>query len=339
MSGVTYVSRSETLTDRIAFLQLVGPDLSAIEDRLNVEITSSVRTINSLSGYVLTAGGKRLRPAVVTLAARTICDSPPMDRLITVAASVELVHMATLVHDDVVDDTATRRGQPTANAVFGNGVSVLTGDFLLAKAMRLLAVDGDLRIIRTVSDITTEMSEGEVLEILATGDPEISLETYYEILHKKTAAFVAGCCRCGAILGEADDEANNGLTTYGHRLGMAFQIADDLLDYTGDPELTGKPVGSDLRDGRATLPFLLALESASATERKQLLRWFAVEDMSESAMNEIVAILHAKGALERTRQIAQQYIEEANRALGKLPPSPARDCFFALTQYVIERDR
>ncbi len=339
MSASTYISPSPGLTPATAFLEMVQPDLAAIEARLNEEISSEVREVNGLSGRVLTAGGKRLRPALVALSARAVRPEPDRERLTTIGAAVELVHMATLVHDDVVDDTATRRGQPTANAVFGNGVAVLTGDFLLAKAMRLLAIDGDLRVIRAVSDITIEMSEGEVMEILATGNPNISLDHYYEILHKKTAAFVEGCCRCGAIMANADPEVEATLAECGYRLGMAFQIADDLLDYTGDPEITGKPVGSDLRDGRATLPFLISISNASQADRETLLGVFGDSAMEECVVDRVVRMLERSGSFEETRRAAREHVEKAEQLLKRLPPSAARDCFEALTSYVIQRDK
>ena len=339
MSVTTYIAATTTLTPATSFLEMVQPDLANIEARLNVEISSDVHQINRISGRVLCAGGKRLRPAMVALSARAVNCNPDRERLTTIGAAVELVHMATLVHDDVVDDSATRRGQPTANAVFGNGVAVLTGDFLLAKAMRLLAMDGDLRVIRAVSEITVEMSEGEVMEILATGDPSISLDHYYEILRKKTAIFVEGCCRCGAILGGARPDAEATLAEYGYRLGMAFQIADDLLDFTGDPEITGKPVGSDLRDGRATLPFLLALADSCPTDRDTLLAVFGDACLEECAVERIVRLLDRCGALQRTRDIARGHVEKAEAVLHELPPSAARDCFSALTDFVIQRDK
>jgi octaprenyl-diphosphate synthase len=337
MSAATYISRAPETTPQTAFLDLVRPDLVAVETRLNTEIVSDVRTVYSLSGHVLCAGGKRLRPAMVALSARAIDAAADSARIETVGASVELVHMATLVHDDIVDDTAIRRGHPTANAVFGNGVAVLTGDYLLAKAMRLLAVDGDLRIIRTVSDITIEMSEGEVMELEAAGDPNLDQAAYYEILRKKTAVFVEGCCRCGAILAGADPEEENALARYGYHLGMAFQIADDLLDYSGDPGVTGKPIGSDLRDGRATLPLLYALEEA--VESHRLLKLFGDAALPESAVREVVESLDSAGILDRVRAVAAHHVEQAAAALGQLPKSPARSCFQALTDYVIQRDR
>jgi octaprenyl-diphosphate synthase len=339
MSATTYVSKTPDLTPATAFLEFVQPDLAAVEERLNEEITSEVRKVRALSDHVLSAGGKRLRPAMVALSARAVNPEPDIERLTVVGASVELVHMATLVHDDVVDHTATRRGKPTANAVFGNGVAVLTGDFLLARAMRLLAQDGDLRVIRAISEITIEMSEGEVMEILATGDPRITQEHYSEILRKKTAVFVEGCCRCGAIVGCASPEHEAALAQYGCHLGMAFQIADDLLDYTGDPLVTGKPIGSDLRDGRATLPFLLALNEAHAADRDLILTAFGNAALDDAAVEDVVRVLERYDVCDRTRAAARSHVEQADAALSTLPPSRARDCFAALTDYVVQRDR
>ncbi len=326
-------------TGAAAFLEWLQPELEMIEEHINAEIASDVREICNLGGHVLRAGGKRLRPAMVVLSARAVNPEPNVQRMVTIAASMELVHMATLVHDDVVDNTAIRRGRPTANAVFGNGVAVLAGDFLLAKAMRLLALDGDLRVIRTVSDITTEMSEGEVMEILATGDAGITPGHYFEILRKKTAVFVDGCCRCGAIVGGATPEQEAALAEYGYHIGMAFQIADDLLDYTGDPRVTGKPVGSDLRDGRATLPLLIALSEASPTSRDTLLQVFGRDPLDPADVAKVVDIMQECDAFEHTRAIARRHVQQAELALATLPASLARDCFAALNQYVIQRDK
>jgi octaprenyl-diphosphate synthase len=323
----------------VSFLDHVRPDLDAIETRMNADLGSDVRTVYVLTRHILNAGGKRLRPAMVALAARAVNPDVSRERLATVGAAVEFVHMATLVHDDVVDNTATRRGKPTANAVFGNGIAVLSGDYILARAMRLLALDGDLRVIRTVSEITIDMSEGEVMEIAATGKADLPLADYFEILRKKTAMFVEGCCRCGAIVAGADDRLEDALANYGYRLGMAFQIADDLLDYTGDPSITGKPRGSDLRDGRATLPFLLGLESATPAQRKRLMAAFGNAAMDDAGVLEVCDLLAAHNAFDRTREAARNHVERADAALALLPPSTARDCFAALTDFVVQRDR
>ncbi len=334
---------SDIPTPATSFLDFVRRDLENVEARMNADLGSDVRTVYSLTRHILNAGGKRLRPAMVALAARasvTVEGSQVNEeRLATVGAAVEFVHMATLVHDDVVDNTATRRGKPTANAVFGNGVAVLSGDYILARAMRLLAIDGDLRVIRTVSEITVEMSEGEVMEISATGRADLSQPDYFEILRKKTAVFVEGCCRCGAIVAGADEQTETALADYGYRLGMAFQIADDLLDYTGDPEITGKPRGSDLRDGRATLPFLLALEAVTENERAELMAAFGNSNLDDANVLKMCDLISRYGCFDRTRDVAQDQVEKAEAALSLVAPSPARDCFMALTEYVVQRDR
>ena len=332
-------ARRSSAGSKASFLEFVRADLEAVEARMNEDLGSDVRTVYSLTKHLLNAGGKRLRPAMVALSARAVFPGTSRERLATVGAAVEFVHMATLVHDDVVDNTATRRGKPTANAVFGNGVAVLSGDYILARAMRLLAVYGDLRVIRTVSEITVEMSEGEVMEIAATGNSALPLSDYLEILRKKTAMFVEGCCRCGAIVAGAEPAMEEALASYGYRLGMAFQIADDLLDYTGDPAITGKPRGSDLRDGRATLPLLLALETVDPRERAALLDAFGNANSDDVTVEAVCAILEQHGAFDRTRAAAREQVDLAEQALSVLPPSSARDCFTALTDYVVQRDR
>ena len=321
------------------FLDFVRPDLEAIEARMNADLGTETRTVHALTRHIMNAGGKRLRPAMLALAARAIAPNIPSERLATVGAALEFVHMATLVHDDVIDNTATRRGKPTANAIYGNGVAVLSGDYILARSMRLLALDGDLRLISVVSEITVEMSEGEVLEIGATNNANLPMADYLEILRKKTAVFVEGCCRCGAILADADETQEAALADYGNRLGMAFQIADDLLDYTGDPAITGKPRGSDLKDGRATLPLLLALQTATPDEKQSLLAAFGNAELDDAGVQAVCAILTRHNAFDRTRDAAREQVEKSEQALALLPPSTARDCFAALTDYVVQRDR
>lgn len=326
-------------TPIITFLEFVSPDLEAVEERMHADLGDDVRTVSDVTRHLLQAGGKRLRPAMVALAARAVDPEAPRHRIADVGAAVEFVHMATLVHDDVVDDTAIRRGKPTANAVFGNGIAVLSGDYILARAMRLLTLDGDIRIIRTVSEITVDMSEGEVMEIRATGNPNLSMDIYLEILRKKTAVFVEGCCRCGAMVAGGDFAIQETLAQYGCALGMAFQIADDLLDYTGDPIITGKPRGSDLRDGRATLPFLLGLSEATSIERKTLLSAFSNPNLRDSDVFEVCDILAQYDCFERTRAAACEQVALSSSALELLPPTPARACFEQLTDFVVQRDR
>ncbi len=337
MSAPLHVINFSTTASAASLLDFVRPDMDAVEARMNAEVGSDVRAISDLTCSLLQAGGKRLRPAMVALAARSWQANASRERIAMVGAAVEFVHMATLVHDDVVDRTSMRRGRPTANAIFGNGTAVLSGDYLLARAMRLLAIDGDLRIIRSVSEITIAMSEGEVMEIAATGVPDLPLAVYFEILRKKTAVFVEGCCRAGSILAGANDEVSDALAQYGFGLGMAFQIADDLLDYNGEPSLTGKPVGSDLKDGRATMPWLIAMQEATAAERKCLLAAFGNSTLDDDGVQDVVDTLASHDAFNRTRETAREYVEKAHAALSMLPYTPARECLEALTDYVVQR--
>lgn len=330
---------SAAVAPMIAFLEFVSPDLEAVEERMDADLGDDLRTVYDVTRHLLLAGGKRLRPAMVALAARAVKPDAPRERIAVVGAGVELVHMATLVHDDVVDNTATRRGKPTANSVFGNGVAVLSGDYILARAMRLLTLDGDIRIIRAVSEITIEMSEGQVMEIRATGDPNLPMDDYLEILRKKTAVFVEGCCRSGAMVAGGTEAVQEALARYGYAIGMAFQLADDLLDYTGDPAITGKPKGSDLKDGRATLPFLLGLEAVNSKERAQLLGAFGKPDLPDSEVLAICETLERYDCFERTRAAACSYLNETDAALAVLPNTPAKACFERLTDFVVQRDR
>lgn len=318
-------------------LELILPDLQAVEERIQQEISSSVRTIWSLGEHVLSSGGKRLRPALVCLSAHAT--GVPFDRrrLVPLAAAAELMHTATLIHDDVVDHTTVRRGRPTANALFGNGVTVLTGDYLLAKVMSLLAEDGDIEIIRTVSRVAVEMSEGEVLQMLHTGDLAISEETYFDIIRKKTAVFIQGCCRTGALAARAPQPMVEALAQYGFHVGMAFQLADDLLDYIGNPARTGKPVGSDLREGKVTLPLIIALREASPVDRERLLQLVEAPG-KDGEIQQVTEIIRRYDGFARTQTIAAWHAQQAKETLSVLPAHPARDALAALCDYIVQRE-
>lgn len=322
-----------------AFLEIVRPDLQAVEDELQQAAASTVHEVGAVGRHVLLAGGKRFRPACVALSSRAISEHVDARRLVAVATAMELVHTATLVHDDVVDNTHVRRGVATANAVFGNGVAVLTGDYLLAKAVSMLASETNMRLIHTLADVTVQMSEGEVLQMVASGDPNLTDEAYFELIRKKTAEFIAGCCRCGAILADASSEEEEALSHYGLNIGMAFQITDDLLDYTGDPALTGKPVGNDLREGRATLPLLLGLRNTSDGHRAMLLSAFGDASLPNHSMSVVVQTLRLARAFDETAAAARVRARMAKDALSVLRPSPYRDALGELADYAVERTR
>ncbi|GIV15051.1 MAG: heptaprenyl diphosphate synthase subunit II [Armatimonadota bacterium] len=327
-----------TIDSHIArLLEAVLPDLQAVEERIQQEISSPVRTIWSLGGHVLSSGGKRLRPALVCLSAYATGLPVDRNRLIPLAAAAELMHTATLIHDDVVDNTTTRRGRPTASALFGNGVTVLTGDYLLAKVMSLLAQDGDIEIIRTVSQVALEMSEGEVLQMIHKADVSISEQTYFDIIRKKTAVFIQGCCRTGALVTRAPQQVVEALSHYGFHLGMAFQIADDLLDYTGNPVRMGKPMGSDLREGKFTLPLIIALRESTPADRERLLQMVEAP-VNDGEIQQVVEIIRRYDGFAKTRAVAVRHARQAAEALSALPPNAIRESLTALCDYIVERD-
>jgi octaprenyl-diphosphate synthase len=239
---------------------------------------------------------------------------------------MEIIHMATLVHDDVLDNSPTRRGKPTASATFGNIAAIMSGDVFLAKAMLLLAKDGDLEVIRTVSEAVTEIAEGEVLEIEARGDFDLEEESHLNILRMKTAAFIRCCCEIGALA----------VGQYGEQAGMAFQIADDLLDYRGDKAKTGKPVATDFREGQSTLPLIFLREKLSEPELQIARRRFG-GTVNEDEIRMICDWMASRGAFARSEQVARDYISKAQESLEILEPTLARDMLSAISEYVLAR--
>lgn len=323
-----------------SLLACVTGDLERVERRLAAETRSPVAAVRDISGHTLLAGGKRLRPALAVLAARVVGRTFPAERVHAAAAAAEMIHMATLMHDDVVDGSHERRGQPTANAVFGNGITVLTGDFLLAKSISLLAHNDDnLQIVRVFADVTVAMAEGEVLQAAVAHDLEITPATYEEIIDRKTARFLAGCCETGGMLGGANHAQRAALRAYGYELGIAFQIADDLLDLLGDPKKTGKPLGTDLRDGRVTLPLIHALEFADPADRTRLRAALSGCEISDADIAAVTDLILRYGGFDAARQVAETRAERAVTHLSRLPASPYRETLERLARFVVGRDR
>ena len=286
--------------------------------------------------HTLDAGGKRLRPAFVWLAARAVDPGVSADRLHRLGACMEMVHMATLIHDDVVDNSATRRGKPTAGIAFGNTASILTGDVLLAKAMQILADDGDPEIIRTVSRAVVEMAEGEVQELELRGDFDVEESIHMEVLHLKTAAFIRCCCEIGALAAGATRVQREALATYGAEVGLAFQIADDLLDYRGDNRRTGKPIATDFREGQATLPLIRLREKLSPGELATARRRFG-GTVNEDEIRMICDWMETRGAFAASEAAAKDHIAGAKRALAELSESTPRTMLDAVADYVLRR--
>ncbi|MEZ0324740.1 MAG: polyprenyl synthetase family protein [Fimbriimonas sp.] len=315
----------------------IGEEVALVEAELQNQMASRVGTVHGAGQLTLRAGGKRLRPAFVTLAARATGLPFDANRTRRLGACMEMIHMATLIHDDVIDNSPTRRGKPTAAAEFGNPAAILSGDVLLAKAMRLLSEDGDLEVIRTVSQSVIEVAEGEVRELEVRGNFDLHEEDHLEVLRLKTASFIQCCCEIGAIVAGASAEVRHALSTYGHHVGMAFQIVDDLLDYRGDRAKTGKPIATDFREAQATLP-LIYLRSLLTDQESELARKRFGNGVTEEEIRMMVQWMDVRGAFAKSEALAESHLQSAFRQLEDLPASSSRKLLSAVAEYVISRN-
>jgi len=323
----------------LTFLNCIEGDLGLVESRLSDEIMSSVLTAKRAASHILEAGGKRVRPALVILSARACSGEFVLEELIDIAASAELIHMASLMHDDVIDGSHWRRGRLTANAHWGNQASVLTGDYILARAFSLLARSGSSRVMEAIAEAAIAMSESEIRQIEIRREPNLPVESYMAVVLGKTATLMSACCRVGAIFASAPSEQEQALACYGKNLGIAFQITDDLLDLVGNPELTGKPVGSDIREGKVTLPIILTMRKASQEDRLSIQRIISSGEVKAQDIEFVCKTARETGAVDETRLAAAAHITRAEDALCALPPSKAVSSLRALAHYVLSRDR
>lgn len=321
---------------RNQLLARVSDEVAEIEREIRNAVHSQVPIIREVSDHTLSAGGKRLRPAFVILAGKAINPNVDESRLRKLGACMEIIHMATLVHDDVLDNSPTRRGKPTASAKFGNIAAIMSGDVFLAKAMLLLAQDGDLEIIRLVSEAVCEIAEGEVLEIEARNDFDLTHEHHLEILRMKTAAFIRCCVQIGAVAAGATKAQVAAIGKYGEDVGLAFQIADDLLDYRGDKARTGKPIATDFREGQATLPLIYLKEKLSDAELQIARKRFG-GSVNEDEIRMICDWMSTRGAFDRSEKLANEYIESAQASLALIPDGEAKDMMLAVSEYVLAR--
>lgn len=308
-----------------------------VEDELVFQMGSAVLLVQQIGLLTLEGGGKRLRPLMAAASARAVSGSVCLDRAVKLGAALEMVHMATLIHDDVIDGAATRRGRPTSSVVHGGTASVLSGDVLLAKAMRLLAEDGDLEIIRLVSQSVVEMAEGEVREVESRGDFDLSDEDHMAILRMKTASFIEACCRTGARIGGASPEEEERIGLYGHHIGMAFQIADDILDFRGDKAKTGKPQATDFREGCATLP-LIELRGRLTEEEMLFVRRKFGNGVTDDEVAMIGRWMEGRGAFASSIARAEGHVQSALNHLSKLPESPYRTMLESVSGFVVTRE-
>ncbi len=291
--------------------------------------------IPEVTAHLVEAGGKRLRP-LLTLATAEMCGyDGPFD--VHLAATVEFIHTATLLHDDVVDESAQRRGRPTANLLYDNKSSVLVGDYLFARSFQLMVETGSLRVLDILSNASATIAEGEVLQLTAARDLRTDESVYLQVVRGKTAALFSAATEVGGVIADAPEEQVKALFAYGDALGISFQIVDDLLDYQGDAGRTGKNVGDDFRERKLTLPVIKAVAQADEAERAFWARTIEKGDQREGDLEEALCLLQRHGALEATRQDALQYAQSAKAALGKLPDHPLRDMLLDLADYVVAR--
>lgn len=333
MSATVFLDRLSGRLDDGLLADLVETAV-AVEGVLAAQIRSEVPLAEEIGRLTLEAGGKRMRPALVALAAHATGRPFDRSRAVNLGACMEMVHMATLVHDDVIDEAATRRGRPTASNAYGNTASVLSGDALLARAMVILADDGDLAVIRLVSRAVVEMAEGEVREVASRGVFDLALDEHLAILRMKTAAFIEACCRVGAMVAGGTESEQEALGRFGHHLGMAFQVMDDLLDYRGDPAKTGKPRATDFREGCATWPLI------DFTARQSTDAWRTVfgNGVTDVQLGDLAAQMAATGSFDRVTDAAKAEIHAAKAALLELPDSSARHTLAGVADFVIERE-
>jgi octaprenyl-diphosphate synthase len=308
-------------------------DKRRVDAVIRERLASRVVLIDQISGYIVGAGGKRIRPRLVLLFAEALgFEGPERHEL---AAIVEFIHTATLLHDDVVDESALRRGRATANAMFGNAASVLVGDFLYSRAFQMMVSVNRMRVLEVLADATNVIAEGEVLQLMNMHDPDLAVADYLQVIRYKTAKLFEASARLGAVLAGAPPALEESCAAYGRSLGTAFQLVDDLLDYEGNTDELGKNVGDDLREGKPTLPLLVAMERASETERAMIRH--AIEHGEAYKLPEILTIVKRTGALDATRAAAQKEADEARQALAVLPPSRAREALLELCVRSIHR--
>ena len=320
---------------------IVADEFSSVNDLITQQLTSEVGLVANISQYLVASGGKRIRPLITLLAAGAL-NQANNQKQIQLATAVEFLHTATLLHDDVVDMSTLRRGQPTANANWGNASSVLVGDFVYSKAFQLMVGIGSLEVMQILSDTTTKIAEGEVQQLMAIGDLTLSEDDYFNVIRNKTAQLFEGACQASAVTAGASKAEIDDLGRYGLHLGLAFQLVDDYLDYSGNSDDLGKNVGDDLAEGKLTLPLIEALRitaSQTDTQNKEqhALLVKAISEKELSQIENVIRITQDCGALEITLTRAKEQVELAKTALKTIPSSAYKDELIKITDFVISR--
>ena len=317
-------------------VQLIEDDLVKVEELFEEQVRSDVRLVGEIGRYIREGGGKRIRPALLLLACR-LCGYRG-ERAILLASVVEFIHTATLLHDDIIDQATVRRGRRSVNSRWGNDITVLLGDFLYTKSMSMALSQDNLKILRLLSDVTLRMIEGEILEIERNGDLGVAEDDHVDIIRRKTADLFSACLRIGAMLADAGAEREAALARYGLNLGICFQMVDDLLDFTADEKVLGKPVANDLREGKLTLPVIFMLRRAGTPGIDTVSTVLADRGFSRVSREEVVRLARDHGALEEARLLAEKYAEAARRDLLVFERSPYREALSVLPDFILARD-
>lgn len=314
--------------------KLTAKESGAVDKLIVNELSSDVLLINQMGHYIISSGGKRLRPMLLLLVAKAL--GKINDSHLILAAVIEFIHTATLLHDDVVDESDLRRGKSTANAVWGNAASVLVGDYLYSSAFEMMVRTNNMRVMEILSKTTTAIAEGEVLQLLNCNNPDTTKEKYLEVIARKTAILFSAATRLGAVISKSDKEVENGLAIYGQQLGVAFQLVDDALDYKATTEELGKNLGDDLAEGKPTLPLIYAISQGSEQEANIIID--AIRQGSREAFSEVYKIVLSTKAIEYTEQCANEAVEKAIDALSCLEESEYKDALVSLARFSVQRD-
>jgi octaprenyl-diphosphate synthase len=333
MSGTLTRPRSPLTAALLEVQEPVRDRLDMVVDEMGRMIASDLPLIEDVSQHLLRARGKLFRPTLTLLTSAV--EDRPHGRAVTMAAAVELMHLATLVHDDSVDHSVLRRGLPTVNSLFSHQVSVIMGDFLYSRALAALVADGDIEILRILARVSNELTVGEMRQLAAVERLTFAESEYYQLIRAKTATLLSAACEVGALCGAPAHR--DSLAVYGDRLGMAFQIGDDILDYVEETAITGKPSGLDLREHKVTLPLIAALRTMSPAHRARVEALFAADEPGDDLVADVVSVVIDTGGIDYARAEGRRFAREAEAALAGLPPSAARDALRGAISYVLDR--
>ena len=317
-----------------AIQKLTETEAKAVDQLILKELTSDVVLINQIGHYIINSGGKRLRPMLLLLTAKAL--EYQQDDHLVLAAVIEFIHTATLLHDDVVDESDLRRGKETANAVWGNAASVLVGDYLYSSAFEMMVRTNNMRVMEILSKTTTAIAEGEVLQLLNCNDPATTEEKYLEVISRKTAILFSAATRLGAVIANADSAIEQGMAAYGQHLGVAFQLIDDALDYTSSKDELGKNLGDDLAEGKPTLPLIYAIENGTKAQADVIID--AIKTGNRDSFNEVYGIVKATNAIAYTEQRADEEAQKAIDALSSLPDSEYKEALELLARFSVQRN-